>query len=146
MDRAAALNGRPPSKAYDNHLIPFFGAAPATVNRHLEARRRAFTVAVQDGALASRPHIPRLQEHNVNTGFFERAQFEALRRHLPRPRKKARTEAEVAVDPLVAVVTFGWITEWRLGEVLGLRWRYVDLTAGVVRLEPGTTSYICVGS
>jgi hypothetical protein len=133
-NRTAKLNGRLPSKAYDNHLIPFFGArakmsaitairvkeyaahklkaglAPATVNRHLEALRRAFTVAVQDGALAARPHVPRLKENNVKTGFFERQQFDALRRHLPRPRKKPRTEAEIAADPLVAVVTFGWIT------------------------------------
>src|SRR5262245_39331617 len=82
-NRTAEMNGREPSRAYAKHLIPYFGkhtkmsaittikikeyiehqlkagAAPATVNRQLEALRRAFTVAVQDGALHARPHIPR---------------------------------------------------------------------------------------
>jgi len=36
-------------------------------------------------------------------------------------------------------VTFGYITGWRRGEVLGLRRKHVDLAAGTVRLDPGTT-------
>jgi integrase len=173
-NRTAAMNGREPSRAYDKHLIPYFGkhakmsaittirikqyieqkltagAAPATVNRQLEALRRAFTVALQDGALASRPHIPRLRENNVRTGFFERAQFDALCRRLPKATKKRPvTDAVVAADPLVQVATFGWITGWRLGEIVGrptkdgiaggLRWKNVDFANGVVRLDPGTT-------
>jgi integrase len=35
---------------------------------------------------------------------------------------------------------FAYITGWRLkSEVLSLRWSQVDLNAGEVRLEPGTT-------
>jgi integrase len=163
VHRVAELNGRPPSRAYDNHLIPFFGrhtkmsmiaaawikqfiehqleagAANATVNRQLEALRRAFTVAIQDELLASKPYIPRLREDNVRTGFFDRKQFEALRQHLPRPCREPLTEAEIAADPLIAITEFGWITGWRLGEVRGLRWKNVDSVNGVVRLEPGTT-------
>jgi integrase len=94
------------NRAYEKHLIPFFGrhrmmsaidaieierykearlaagAAPATVNRELEALRRAFTLAVRHGLLPSRPHVERLAEDNVRTGFFEREQFEALLTHL----------------------------------------------------------------
>ncbi len=66
------------------------------------------------------------REHNVRTGFFERDQFEAVRRHIP--------------EYLRGVVTFAYITGWRIqSEVLPLQWPQVDMTAGTVRLDPGTT-------
>ena len=34
---------------------------------------------------------------------------------------------------------FAYLTGWRKREVLGLRWAQVELDAGWVRLEPGTT-------
>jgi len=37
------------------------------------------------------------------------------------------------------VVTFGYITGWRLHEVLNLRWRNIDFDAGEVRLDVGST-------
>jgi len=38
------------------------------------------------------------------------------------------------------VVTFADVTGWRINsEVLPLQWRQVDLKAGEVRLDPGTT-------
>lgn len=37
-------------------------------------------------------------------------------------------------------MTFAYITGWRMGsEILCLQWRQVDVKAGTVRLEPGTT-------
>lgn len=102
------------------------GAANATINRELAALKRAFTLAVQAGKLLQRPHIPLLQENNTRKGFFEREQFESVRRHLP--------------APLQAVATFAYLTGWRTkSEILPLQWSQVDFTAGVVRLEPGTT-------
>jgi integrase len=38
-----------------------------------------------------------------------------------------------------AVVEFAFLTGWRLGEILSLTWRQIDLKAGIIRLEPGTT-------
>ncbi len=59
-------------------------------------------------------------------GFFEPAQLEAVRAHLP--------------APLRPVVTLAYLTGWRLtSEVLPLEWRQVDWTRRVVRLDPGTT-------
>lgn len=102
------------------------GAANGTINRELSALKRMFTLACQAGKLLAAPHIPMLQEDNVRRGFFERDQFEAVRRRL-----------SAEVQP---VVTFAYLTGWRINsEVLTLQWHQVDLRAGIVRLEPGTT-------
>ena len=43
-------------------------------------------------------------------------------------------------EPMRPVVTFAYVTGWRINsEVLPLQWRQVDLKAGEVRLDPGTT-------
>ena len=66
-----------------------------------------------------------LHENNVRTGFFERDQFDAVLRSLP--------------EEVQPVVSFGYLTGWRVSEILGLAWRQVDFAARTVRLEPGTT-------
>ena len=101
-------------------------AAPGEVNRELSLLKRMYTLAIQAGKLLARPYVPMLAENNVRTGFFEREQFDSVIRHLPE-----------SVRP---VVTFAYITGWRIpSEVLTLQWRQVDLDAGTVRLDPGTT-------
>jgi hypothetical protein len=55
------------------------------INRELTALKRAFSLAVQGGKLLHKPHIPMLKENNVRMGFFERAPFESVCRHLPAP-------------------------------------------------------------
>ena len=100
-------------------------AAPATIKQELAILRRAFTLAIKAGHLAVRPAFPTITVHNTRTGFFERADFEAVREALP--------------AALQAVATFAYLTGWRKQEILDLRWSDVDLTAGIMRLEPGTT-------
>jgi len=76
--------------------------------------------------LVHKPHFPMLRENNVRAGFFEREQYLAVLPHLP--------------EPMRPVVTFAFVTGWRINsEVLPLEWRQVDLKAGEVRLDPGTT-------
>jgi integrase len=102
------------------------GAANATINRELAALKRAYTLGVQAEKITNRSHIPMLEEHNVRQGFFERGQFETVRRLLP--------------DYLRPVITFMYVTGWRsISEVFPLHWHQVDLETGTVRLEPGTT-------
>ena len=87
--------------------------------------RLAFSLAVKLGKLSHRPYLPAPRVENARQGFFEEAEFEALLKNLP---------------PHVAtLVTFLFLSGWRLGEALGLTWNQVDFRAGVVRLEPGTT-------
>jgi integrase len=67
-----------------------------------------------------------LIEDNIRKGFFERDQFEAVRRHLP--------------EELHGIVTFAYVTGWRMGsEILPLEWKQIDRKARMIRLEPGTT-------
>jgi len=145
-------NGRPSLDRPEyslKHLLPFFGecravqvtpadvnayiamrqegeATNGTINREIGALKRMYSLALTAGKLHQAPNIPHLREDNVRTGFFDREQFEAVRRHLP--------------DYARPVVTFAYITGWRLkSEILPLTWRQVDFKAGTVRLEPGTT-------
>jgi transcriptional regulator with XRE-family HTH domain len=94
----------------------------AEINRELTILKRGFSLAMQAGKLLARPHIPLLQERNARAGFFERDAFDAVRRRLP--------------APLQPVVTFAYITGWRIpSEVLRLEWSHVDFVGSTVRLD-----------
>jgi len=103
------------------------GAANATINRELAALKRAFNLASQctPPKVPQVPHIPMLKENNTRKGFLEHDQFVALRAALP--------------EHLQGLVTFGYQTGWRLGEITGLTWDRVDMAQGIVRLEAGET-------
>lgn len=102
------------------------GVSNGEINRELTILTRMFTLAVESGKLYATPHIPKLQERNVRTGFFEVEQFERVRAHL---KPHLRNVAAVA-----------YITGWRTqSEILPLEWRQVDFEAGEVRLDAGTT-------
>ncbi|MCC7415590.1 MAG: site-specific integrase [Acidobacteria bacterium] len=102
------------------------GGSNATVNRELITLKRMLSLAVQADKIPKRPYIPLLKEQNARRGFFEPAQFERVLAHLP---EHAR-----------GVASFAYITGWRTpSEILPLEWRQVDMAAGEVRLDPGTT-------
>lgn len=103
------------------------GAANATVNRELAALKTTLKLAHQQTPpkIERVPHIPMLEENNVRKGFFEHGDYIALRDALP--------------SYLKPFVTFAYKTGWRESEITALTWRQVDLEAGIVRLEPGTT-------
>lgn len=102
------------------------GRANATINRELSILRRAFNLAQESGILSNTPlRIRKLAEDNVRKGFFEHAEYTALRATLPRE-----------VTP---VLTFAYYTGCRKSEILNLRWPQVDLIARMIRLEPGET-------
>jgi integrase len=83
-------------------------------------------MARKSGRLATCPHIPLMNEDSTRKGFFEADQLAGVLSHLS--------------DYLRPAIEFASITGWRVAsEVLPLEWRNVDLTAGEVRLDPGTT-------
>jgi integrase len=101
-------------------------ASNAQINRELSALGRAYTLGTQASKVLVRPYIPKLKERNIRNGFFEEAQFQAVRAKL-----------KPALRP---VITFAYFTGWRIpSEVLGMQWRQVDLINGTVRLDPGAT-------
>ncbi len=69
------------------------------------------------------PVIKRLPELRVRNEFFTRAEIDTLLPCLP--------------EYLRDVVLFGFLTGWRKGEIVGLRWNNVDRSGAVIRLEPG---------
>ena len=102
------------------------GARNATINRELAVLNRAFTLAIAAGTVPARPHVALLREDNVRRGFFERNEFESVRRRLP--------------PDLADFVSFLYTTGWRWrSEAARLRWTNVAFDAGEVRLDPGTT-------
>jgi integrase len=102
------------------------GASNATINRELIVLKRMCTLAMQAGKLMVRPYIPLLKENNVRKGFFEPEQFASVKQQLP-----------VYMRP---IVEFAHVTGWRTpSEILPLEWRQIDMKAGEVRLDSGTT-------
>jgi integrase len=97
----------------------------AEINNELKVLGRMFSLAFEDGKVLHVPKVPKLTEHNARKGFFEPDQFTAVRDHLP--------------EFLQPLVTFLYVTGWRISEVRGLEWRQVDFAAGEVRLDPNTT-------
>jgi integrase len=101
------------------------GAANATINRELASLRRGLRLAYRAGKVRRVPPVGLLRERNIRTGFFEPGEFRAVQAHLP-----------AAFAP---VAEFAYLTGWRKAEILGLTWPQVDFSAGLVRLEPGST-------
>lgn len=101
------------------------GAPPATINRELSALLRAFNLGRRARMVVRVPVVEKLHEHNVRKGFVDAGEFAALVAELP---EHARPIAQV-----------GFLTGWRVGELLSRSWRHVDLHAGWLRLEPGET-------
>lgn len=103
------------------------GRANATINNELALLRRAFHLgaACEPPKVSRVPRIAALKVNNVRKGFFEHAEYLRMRDALP---------AEVR-----PVVTFAYYTGCRRGEILSLTWAQVDLEAGMIRLEAGTT-------
>jgi len=59
----------------------------------------------------------------VRKEFFEPAEFEVVVNALP--------------EYLQDVARFAYLTGWRRGDMLGLRWSAVDMRRGAIRLFPG---------
>ena len=80
--------------------------------------------------MSSKPFFPMLKEAPPRKGFFERDQFEAVRRQLP-----------AALQP---VATFEYLTGWRdCSEVYRLTWAHVSFAeawSGSIRAWRRTTS------
>jgi integrase len=94
----------------------------ATINRELELLRRALRLAHDRQLLPSIPKVRVLPENNTRQGFFERPDLEAVVSALP--------------AYLQDFTRFAYLTGWRKGEIISLKWTDVDRDAGAIRLRP----------
>lgn len=106
------------------------GAQNATINRELAALKRMFNLARQSTPPKVNlvPYIAMLREYNIRTGFLESRQHDSL----------AAETGKIGLW-LRAMFEVGYTYGWRHEELLALHVRQVDLLAGTIRLEPGTT-------
>jgi integrase len=96
--------------------------ADATINRETQILGQALRLALKRHRITSLPWIRHLPERNTRQGFFERPDFEALVTALP--------------DYLKDFVRFAYLTGWRKGEIISLRWADADRDGGAIRLRP----------
>jgi hypothetical protein len=91
------------------------GATNGTINRELSALKRMLSLGIkQTPPIVERiPYIPRLKENNIRKGFFEHAEFTAVRKELP--------------DYLKGFATFAYKVGWRSPEIINLTWTNVAM-------------------
>jgi integrase len=121
----AATIGQPAVDAYIVHRQTE-GASGATIKRELGTLRRMLRLGYQNGKVLRLPMFHMPKDGAPREGFFERPQYEAVRRRLPLDLQAA----------LAIAYTYGWRMQ---SEVLSLERRQFDLEAGTLRLEPGQT-------
>jgi integrase len=103
------------------------GAVGSTIRRELGTLTKMLRLAYENGKLLRLPILHKPKDGAPREGFFERDQYEAVRRHL----KPDDLQVAAAI-----AYTFGWRMQ---SEVLVLEQRQLDLEAGTLRLDAGTT-------
>ena len=100
---------------------------PATVNRMVALMKRIFNLAVREDMALKNPcwKVEMLSEDNKRDRILTADEFNRLIKELP--------------HHLVPIVHLGYYTGMRLGEILGLTWKRVDMKEGFVDLEPVDT-------
>jgi integrase len=102
------------------------GLSPRSVNHLRAVLRRALNVAIKEGLIPSQRNVAALADASP-VPWSEMKAYEA---------EQAQAFLESAQgDPLEAVYVVALTTGMRQGEILGLRWRSVDLEAGTMRVD-----------
>jgi integrase len=117
------------------------GAAPATVNREMEVLARGLVLGRKEGLFTTlRVRDHRLEQASPRQGFFEPEAFASVMRQLTRFRFVDGKNVRVPADDLRLACAIANELGWRMqSEVLAIRRANVDLGAGMLRLDSGTT-------
>lgn len=95
--------------------------AAATINREIGGLKQALNLARKHGRLSRVPYFSMMREDNARQGFFEHSDFGKVVAQLP--------------EPINDTAWFGYLSGWRRGEIVPLRWNAVDRVAREVRLR-----------
>ena len=120
--RAASLKGAL-AEEYVQYRVKA-SVANATINRELATLIRMLRLGHERDKVVKLPRIHKLTEAPPRAGFFERSDFESVRRQL-------RPDLQCAVT---IAHSYGWHMQ---SEVLALTLSQVDLSAGTLRINPG---------
>ena len=133
---------------FQKHLLPYFGhckphdinssmvddykvrrqrqfTSNATINRELALLKSIFRFALKKGKVSRVPPIDLLPEDNVRQRFITEEEFQKI-------------QAFLAPD-IFPVVVVAYHTAMRLGEILALRWKNVDLKRRLFLFETEKT-------
>jgi integrase len=100
---------------------------PASINREVEVMRRIFNLAIREDMVTKNPcwKVTRLSEKNARARVLSQEEFERLIKELP----------QHAAD----IVTVGYYTGMRAGEIFALTWDRVNMKEGYFNLTPEHT-------
>mgnify|MGYP001347605752 CR=1 FL=1 len=99
------------------------GAAPATVNRELACLKHMFTIALRDRLVLENPvrSVRMFRVDNEVTNVLSKEDETKL--------------LEAAAPHLKRIIVCALDSGMRLGEILSLTWRQVDVSRGIIRVE-----------
>lgn len=100
------------------------GVQPATINREFAALRRAMKLVYREHNVQV-PSFPMFREQNIRQGTYTKEEIVCLLQYLPKH--------------LHPVVWFAYYTGRRRGEILALRWEYVDWDQRLIIITPTIT-------
>jgi integrase len=111
-------------------------AAPQSIKNEIAVLRRMLRLGYKNRKVGQLPSFPEIQTNNTRLVFFEDAEFERLLRALATVIADGRDIGNGWLVPFVIVAR--WVGA-RRDELLTLERRQVDLEAGKVTLDPGST-------
>jgi integrase len=112
--------------------------SPATVNKELRHLRAALRKAWRWGILPQPPEVTMLREPERDPYFIDDATFKAMYDACGSMTRPAGRRYEPK-EWWQALLTFAYLTGWRVGEILDLRRADLDLDAGIATVDAEST-------
>lgn len=102
----------------------------ASVNRELAYISKIFSLAIRDGKTGSNPcrQVQKYEEHNERNRYLTQEEEDRLLSEMSGARAHLKAVVQIAIN-----------TGMRRGEILGLRWSWIDFIRGFIHLPSEAT-------